>query len=514
MDYRSQIHLERELRDPVSLKLVSDLVKEGQLDEALEAVQLLIQQSPEDPYLYQIQGDILWLESPMDSYPAYDQAEKFESQNPVVYERKGDLERIMGDESSALKTYQQGLNYTPNNSTLLEKQGDLYSNIGVNSEAEVSYKRARNNTTGQNNTVRIIEKISALNSANSSNVLSSQVNQNSFSDYLDVDMNITRNITDHIDHSSSNELLNQDSCPDIIEKEKITIVPDICRNPCDLITKEPISEMIHSGRIIEAQYSLNRLIEAYPSTPCLYQVKGDLLYNYSLTTSLSSYELAIAYGSNDAWLYEKMGDIACSLDNYEKALGLYQKGLQLQPNNSNLSEKQGNSFFKNGKYQQALEAFDRALVCIKDPEMEKRIRQQKIHVFQKIGKNDEIILELNKLNPTPTPLPRMSESVNIPQISNKLQISPSITPNPTLINQEEKLFKKNNTTPVTPIITERMTNSESNQMPETTNGLSLWLLLLASGIFVVVLVFLYLRSKNIHKTAKNLLVMGGWRKKL
>jgi len=70
--------------------------------------------------------------------------------------------------------------------------------------------------------------------------------------------------------------------------------------------------------------------------------------------------------SDEAWI--QLGNLYFDIDNYEKAIGAYQKSLALKPDNANVLTDMGVMYRRSGKPTEAIKAFSKAIAV--DPRHE------------------------------------------------------------------------------------------------------------------------------------------------
>ncbi len=98
-----------------------------------------------------------------------------------------------------------------------------------------------------------------------------------------------------------------------------------------------------------------------PNASRLYQEACTAEHQQDLKEAISKLEQAIADSGPDVMLYTKLAGIYTEIDDYDKALEIYKKVIDLNPEDAFIYISIGNIYENRGKYNEALEAYNKAL---------------------------------------------------------------------------------------------------------------------------------------------------------
>ena len=83
--------------------------------------------------------------------------------------------------------------------------------------------------------------------------------------------------------------------------------------------------------------------------------------NPDLSNMIAVLEKEVASNPNNVTAWIELGNNYFDTDQYDKAIGAYQRSLEIQPNNANVLTDMGVMYRRSGKPQEAIKAFDKAM---------------------------------------------------------------------------------------------------------------------------------------------------------
>src|SRR5690606_38398170 len=116
--------------------------KDGQTDRAVAAVDALLEEDPENPYFWELRGQILFESGrPLDAVPAHRRSVELAPDAPLLRINLGHALIETGDETQLEEAVNQLRRVTvvePNNSMAWRLLGQAYSSLGLEGEARLA----------------------------------------------------------------------------------------------------------------------------------------------------------------------------------------------------------------------------------------------------------------------------------------------------------------------------------------------------------------------------------------
>nr|WP_319538879.1 tetratricopeptide repeat protein [uncultured Methanospirillum sp.] len=134
-----------------------DSVSEEKIDAGLHNQGKSSSDYRNDSNNYKNQGDLLLKSSPEQALDKYEKASEYGLDDPELYQRKGDVERQLGNDDNALESYKQGLENSPDNLDLPKKLGDVSQKKGLGNAAEQAYSKALNQAVTPADTAELLK---------------------------------------------------------------------------------------------------------------------------------------------------------------------------------------------------------------------------------------------------------------------------------------------------------------------------------------------------------------------
>jgi len=300
-------------------QLLINLYSQGQLQQALDQVKILLEQFPHSPVLFNIQGAVLKGLGQLElSIEAYSKALAIKPKNADAYINMGNTLKDQGKLEKAIEAYNKALTIKPNNA-------DAYINMGITLKDQGELEEA----------IEAYNKALAIKP-----------------DYAEAHYNM------------GNALKDQGKLEEAIEayNKALAIKPDYAEARYNM------------GNALKDQGKLEEAIEAYNKALAIKPNNADALNNMGnalkdqgkLEEAIEAYNKALAIKPKNADAYINMGNALKDQGELEKAIEAYNKALAIKPNNADAHNNMGNALKDQGKLEKAIEAYNKALAIKPD----------------------------------------------------------------------------------------------------------------------------------------------------
>ena len=343
------------VQDPPQDQLQSlvNLYSQGQLQLALKQAETLVQQFPQSPVLFNIQGAVLKGLGQLDlSIQAYNKALAIKPDYAEAYNNMGNALKEQGKMEGAIEAYNKALAIKPdyaeahyNMGNVLQEQGKLEEAIGAYNKTlaiKPDYAEAHYNVgNALQEQGKLEEAIEAYNKTLAIKP-----------DYAEAYNNM------------GNALKEQGKLEEAIEayNKTLAIKPDYA---------EAYNNM---GNALKEQGKLEEAIEAYNKTLAIkpdyaeaYNNMGNALKEQGkLEEAMEAYNKTLAIKPDYADAYNNMGVTLKEQGKLEKAIEAYSKALAIKPDYAEAYNNMGNALKEQGKMEGAIEAYNKALAIKPD----------------------------------------------------------------------------------------------------------------------------------------------------